>query len=73
MADQSHAVGEEVHVVVVLGFVHQGLGRGVDHAAHGPALMGFIDARWMSSISASRSSSSASGSPWIAIRQRSPI
>ena len=41
-------------------------------------LLGEVDeiqmaARWMVSISPSRSTSSPSGSPWIAMRQRSPI
>ena len=38
VAHQPHAVGEEVHVVVVLGLAHQRVGRRVDLAAHGAGL-----------------------------------
>ena len=73
VADQPHAVGEEVDVIMVLRFRHQRPCGGVDFPPHGAGAHR-LHRRALNALNfAQQSTSSASGSPWIAMRQTSPI
>ena len=73
VAHEPHAVGEKLVVIVQLRLLQNRLGRGIDLAPFTPTRIDLKAACWVASISASRSSSSASGSPAMPMRARSPI
>ena len=73
VADHAHAVSEEVDVVVVLRARDDRLGGGVDLLAE-RAGADRLHRRALDGLDlAEQVLSSASGSPWIAMRQTSPI
>ena len=73
VADEAHPVRHKLDRIRARRSLQHFAGAGVDLAAIGAGRIGLRAAIWIASTSPSRSSSSLSGSPWIAMRQRSPI